>query len=474
MARPRRPPTKPSTPRLSEAARHFVLPEGIVSTEFPSIRATCLRLKITFDPWQDGAGAAILGKRKDGLYAADAIVISIPRQVGKTFLVGAIIFALCLKTSGTLCVWTAHHYPTANETFESMKAMSQRPELKPHIKRATSPGGNGVIEFRNGSRILFGARERGFGRGIPKIGIVVFDEAQILGQAAIDDMIPATNRAANPLIFYIGTPPKPSDPSDVFVNLRNEAINGESTDTLYIEFSADEDADPNDRDQWAKANPSYPAHTPAKAMLRMKKNLGHESFMREGLGIWDGSARMGAFPAGAWARRAVTTDAPNPSTLGIAADLDQVWLSLGASSDGDPTHLGVRLRVRAAEQREFFVSEVARIQQERNCPVAIWKKGAASFLIPDLEAAGVVLTPGSLDDYMQACADLKTAVMDRKVEHGNYTELNAAVDSATWRKVGQRRVLVPGNGDISALEAVAWARWAAVSKPTREFWGAVG
>jgi hypothetical protein len=101
-----------------------------------------------------------------------------------------------------------------------------------------------VIEFRNGSRILFGARERGFGRGIPKIGVVVLDEAQILGQNAIDDMIPATNQAENPLIFYIGTPPKPSDPSEVFVNLRQEAIDGESDDTLYIEFSADPDAEP--------------------------------------------------------------------------------------------------------------------------------------------------------------------------------------------------------------------------------------
>ena len=52
MTSPKRPasPTQPSTPRLSEAARHFVLPKGIVSTGFPSVRATCLKLKIVFDP----------------------------------------------------------------------------------------------------------------------------------------------------------------------------------------------------------------------------------------------------------------------------------------------------------------------------------------------------------------------------------------------------------------------------------------
>ncbi|MGH3536554.1 MAG: hypothetical protein ACRDQG_17825, partial [Pseudonocardiaceae bacterium] len=58
-----------SIPKLSEAARHLVLPAGMATTGFPAVRATCLRLKITFDPWQDSAGTAILGKRKDGLYA---------------------------------------------------------------------------------------------------------------------------------------------------------------------------------------------------------------------------------------------------------------------------------------------------------------------------------------------------------------------------------------------------------------------
>jgi phage terminase large subunit-like protein len=90
------PPTRSSAPKLSEAARHFIVPKGAVSTGFPAVERTCLRLKIAFEPWQAGAGTAILSKNADGLYAADAVVISIPRQVGKTFLVGSIIFALAI------------------------------------------------------------------------------------------------------------------------------------------------------------------------------------------------------------------------------------------------------------------------------------------------------------------------------------------------------------------------------------------
>lgn len=436
-----------------------MLPKGIATTGFPAVRDTCLRLKIVFDPWQEGAGSAILGKRADGLYAADAVVISIPRQVGKTFLIGAIIFALCIINPDSLVLWTAHRTPTANETFQSMKAMAEAPELKAHIVSATAPAGNGVIKFRNGSRILFGAREQGYGRGFTKVAVVVFDEAQILTQNAIDDMIPATNQASNPLIIYIGTPPKPSDRGDVFVNLRTEALAGESDDTLYVEFSADEDADPNDREQWAKANPSYPLRTSLRAMLRMKKNLGSESFLREALGIWDGTATVGVFGSGSWARRATTDSPPAPAALGIAADVDQVWLSLGAASVGDKPHLGSVLRVRADVQREQFVSEVARIQREHGCPVAVDAKGPASPLIPDLEAAGVTLTRGGLDDFVQACADIREAVEAGRLTHGGYTDLDAAVDAAGWRKVGDRRVFARKKGDISSLEAATWALW---------------
>jgi hypothetical protein len=476
-------PTPSSTLRLSEAARHVVLPKGMVSTGWPAVRETCHRVGITFDPWQDGAGTAILGKRKDHLYASEAVVLSIPRQVGKTYLIGAIVFALCLAEPDTLVLWTAHRYPTANETFQSLKTMVEQPKLRPHIVSATNPGGNGVIKFRNGSRILFGARERGFGRGFQRVAVIVFDEGQILTQAALDDMIPATNTHPNPLVFFIGTPPKPTDPSDVFLNMRHESLSGESDDYLYVEFSADEDADPADREQWAKANPSYPHRTPPRAMLRMKRLLGAESFLREGLGIWDRVGGLGIFTAGAWSRcfighakdGAVLEPVGEPMALGVAADLDQTWLSLGAVVGNDGKHhLGSVLRCRADVDLERFAAEVARVQRDRKVPVGIDKKGPAGVFIPALEDAGVVLTLLTFDDFIQSNADLRTAVEQGTVTHGDYDELNAAVDAAGWRKSGERRLFARKSGDISSLESVAIALWTAENAATYDVLESIG
>ena len=123
---PSQPPTSSGIPRLSELARHVVAPSGIVSTGWPAVRDKCRDLGVLFDPWQHGTGRLILAKRADGRYATTVggVVISIPRQVGKTYLVGCIVFALALIQPDTTIIWTAHRSRTANETFRAMKAKS--------------------------------------------------------------------------------------------------------------------------------------------------------------------------------------------------------------------------------------------------------------------------------------------------------------------------------------------------------------
>ena len=177
------PATKPSTPRpsrLSEVARHLCLPEGIEITGFPAVRDRCAQFGITFDPWQDALGRAALGKRADGSYAASvgSVVVSIPRQTGKTYLFGWLVFALCTLIPNLTVVWTAHRTRTSDETFAKMRSMAMRKKVAPYIlRRPRSSNGQQAIEFKNGSRILFGAREQGFGRGFDMVDILVLDEA---------------------------------------------------------------------------------------------------------------------------------------------------------------------------------------------------------------------------------------------------------------------------------------------------------
>src|SRR5262245_16283095 len=85
---------------LLPEATHLVLPKGIVSSEYPSTERVCKQIGIVFDPWEVDLNRCLLAKTKTGLYAADTALLSIPRQVGKTFDVGSVVFADSIKHAG--------------------------------------------------------------------------------------------------------------------------------------------------------------------------------------------------------------------------------------------------------------------------------------------------------------------------------------------------------------------------------------
>ena len=468
--------TKPGTTKLSDIARHVVVPKGIVSTSWPAVRDKCAQLGISFRPWQHGAGRVILAKRADGKYAATigGTGLSIPRQVGKTFLVGAIVFALCLLYPNLTVIWTAHRLRTAEETFGKMQVFAKKARIRPHILKVVLGSGEEEVRFRNGSRIMFGARESVFGLGFDEVDVLIFDEAQRLRDMTLDDMIPATNQSRHPagaLLLFMGTPPRPTDPGDAFTRMRTEALTGEDDDTGWVEFGADPDFRPTeapapltaaDWAQVAKANPSYPEDTPREAILRMRKKLGPESYLREGLGIWDEDARVGVLPG--WADRKVSTDPPPVAAIGIAVSLDLEWGSIGAAAPW-PDEVDV-VNVGAVDRRRgttWLVAEAKRIQDKHRCAVVIDEKCPDASLPGDLKEAGVSVTIAKLDDCIEACSDLVNRVKDEKVTHQNTQELNDAISAAAWRMVGDRKLWgrKQSPADISMLEAVTLAAWKA-------------
>lgn len=441
--------TSRSTTKLSDVARHVVVPKGIVDTGWTKVEKKCAEMGVTFRWWQKPIGRIILGKRADGKYATTigGTGLSIPRQVGKTFLVGMIIFALCLLRPKLTVVWSAHRLRTAEETFGKMQAIARRKRIAPHIAKIVLGSGDEAIEFRNGSRILFGARAAGFGRGFDEVDVVVYDEAQILTDAALDDMIPATNQCRQPegaLLLFMGTPPKPTDQGEVFTRMRTDCLTGEDDDTAWIEFGADEDFEPTaapaplteaDWEQVAKANPSFPDDTPRESILRMRKKLGPESFVREGLGIWD-----------------------KLELHGTVVDLD-TWVDLaddGPAYDAKPDGMAVD----ASHDREFSVAacwvdeEFAHAEEVwasgdeaatlrwvaqragRRIPVVIDGQSPAASLIPGLKALGVNVKTGAAADMSKGCGMWLGEVIAGRLTHGNQDSVNTGLLGATQRDIG--------------------------------------
>ena len=267
-------------------ARHAVFEE---SEHEEDLSGVCDAVRIPLDQWQRDIFRVMGQLNDDSSYTHETVAFSIARQAGKTHLIRGYAFAQCLAHPNTTVAWTAHATKVANESFQSLMSICDEPDIKPHIRKVIRTAGQEAIIFKNGSRIITAARERGGIRGFAKVRILVLDEAQILTETAMSDMVPTMNQATNPQIIMLGTPPKPKDASEVFTYTRRECLeafeSGETgTGQAYIEFSADGDADSDDPKQWAKANPSYPKHTKTQAILRMRKNMTEDNFRREAMG----------------------------------------------------------------------------------------------------------------------------------------------------------------------------------------------
>lgn len=413
-----------------------------------------------------------LGLRDDGEYAADTTVFSIPRQVGKTYLIGCIIFALCLMKPGLRVIWTAQVKDTALETFGKFVELAESPRVKPHIRATPRGKGDEAVLFNNGSSIEFGARESGFGRGRTDVDVIVFDEGQHLSNNALENLGAAQNVAVNPLCFVIGTPPRPQDKGEWFTLLRQEALDGESEGTLYIEFSADRGADPMDRDQWRKANPSFPNRTSERAMLRLRKKLKNpDSWRREALGIWDEITKQFSPINGALWADAVDigpSDGTKPNAL--AVDMSHAReISVGACwLEHTSAHVE---EVWAGVDEPAAVEWVAE-RAGRRTPVLIDAKSPASSMIPALRARKVKVLTGNENDMARGCGLFASDLEAGRLTHADQESINDAREGARKRAIGKAGGWGYNRTDdsvnIAPLVAVTLARVAATidEKPT--------
>lgn len=472
--------TRGGAPKLSEQAKLLVVPQDIVSTMWPSVLKTCVeKLGADFDPWQDGAGRVIFAKREDGNLAAmiDGVGMSLPRQVGKTHLIGFTVFALCVNMPGLLVIWTAHHSATTGETFLSMQGFAQRAKVAAHIKKVYTGSGDEEIRFHNGSRILFGAREHGFGRGIPGVDVLIFDEAQILSDKAMANMVATMNTSLFGLQLYIGTPPKPEDAgrSESFKRMRREALAGTLVDGAWIEFGADADAKDDDRAQWRKMNPSYPKRTPQQSLMRLKRKLTPADWRREGMGIWDDDqAGSRAISEKQWEATAVESAPDGLRSYAVSFSLDGSDVALaGATKHDDGVHVE---HVRSLDEDidiERGLTNLADWFCEKDPEgVLRWRKSsgialsgragapALAQLLRDRHVPDRWIFLPSTRDYVAACSMWLEGVRGETVTHKREGQdvLDASISITDVDKRGGL-LATTADGDETPTESVALAHW---------------
>jgi hypothetical protein len=469
-------PTRTSERRLSTVAKRLLVPSGIVDSYWREVKPVCEdQLGITLDRWQDGIAGLALSHRADGnlAHTVGGLGLCVCRQAGKTHTLTCLMFGLCVKYPGILAIWTSHHVKTNTETFMAVQSYAKRVRIAPFIDKVFTGSGDEEVRFRNGSRILFGARERGFGRGIPGVDVLMSDEAQILSQRAMQDMLATMNTSRLGLHMYAGTPPKPGDNSENFTRMRQEAIAGDATDMVWIEFGADDDCDDiDDVEQWKKANPSVPHRTPIISIRRLRRRLDDDGFRREALGLWDNDD-VSVFDLIQWGTLVNSTaDPPHSVALVIDVSPDRRYASIGVAGtvgtdDGDKS----MVLVQSMKGTAAVMPRVQKLIDSRDIVDVSITSGAARALEPDLVKAGIKYTKLSTADMAAGYATLQEAIKSGTVCHAGQLELDTAMAMArtrTWL-TGEAEVFDRRGYSVDVSPAVAAAgalyRWGLQEAP---------
>jgi phage terminase large subunit-like protein len=427
------------------------------------------RAGLTLDEWQQDALGALLGRSK-GRWSASEGALVVARQNGKSEV--GIAGALYIATSGPkkLVIYSSHEVATNNEVFQRMRDIVEMPAFEGFEPKIYTANGRESIRFNNGSRIRFLARSKHQGRGF-SADLIVIDEAFVLSDTSWSSLKPSLSASKDGLVWLLSSAPHPDSVVLRRYCLRGRA--GEDKGLCYLEWCAPLDAAPDSFESWSRSNPALGRISLETVAVELK-GLNPEDFGRERLGWWDVAAAAGIFDLGAWAALAVT-DPPaitGPRSLGVDINPARTNACIAAAGDlGENKILVEALR----EDRgvDWVVAELATLcRQEPSATVVLDQASQARTLLAELKEAGVPVVTTDTTGMTNASALFFDAVQEGRLVHLNQPILNAAVEAATQRKVGEawawaRRT---PKADITALVSASLAIWGVRNPTAGDFW----
>ena len=279
------------------------------------------------DEWQADILDDWMARTPSDRWACPTCGLSVPRQNGKTALVAGRIEAGMLLFNEQV-LYTAHLQKTATETFEEIAGFFDQPKMRKYLKDIKTALGREQVILKSGARVKFLARTRNGGRG-QHGDLWLVDEAQCLDSDGQASFLPAISASVNPQAIYVGTPPDPNEPSDVFRRMRDDARAGNTRRMSWTEYSVPEIGDVSDKSRWYLANPALGRRIQVATVEGEVEQMPDDTFARERLGWWS----------------PVNTSKNDPVIT------DKAWDALSADSapEDGKTAYGVRFAVDGSE-----------------------------------------------------------------------------------------------------------------------------
>lgn len=409
-------------------------------------------------PWQRRAIDVALEYYPDtGLYRYGTIVLTVPRQAGKTTLVGAWADYVCLSRRDAR-VWITmqngkmadswmrnDHLPTLRVFGNPERGKSSCPYTKSLRAGEVGP----LWKSNNSTFFTFPPKRDALHSKQSDLVIVSEAWAHSADTGAEIRQAVRPTMSTRPKAQLIVESTMGDDASvyfDGYVDLGIASLTNPDSRVCIIDYGIPEDADAEDLDVIAAHHPAL-GHTislqsllDAREEFRSDPLLGGTAGWARAYGNRPTRSRVAAFPPGIW-EAAGTERVDMPDRYGLAFDVNPAGTHVAVVSAWRGQDNKGRPRAFLEDHAEIPVREaagyIAALAKARSVPVGYDTVGPATLELADQVAKhrGVKLVGMATREFATSCARIDREVLDGTLAHFRQPTLNEAVSVAVRRNI---------------------------------------
>jgi hypothetical protein len=302
--------------------------------------------------------------------------------------------------------------------------------------------------------------------------VLVMDEAQELGDDAIEALLPTISAApsGNPQQIFTGTPPGPKANGEIFTRVRTDGLAGKDRALSWHEWSCEPDADLDASSSLATANPSLGIRVNRDITDAERGTLSDAGYGRERLGMWDDASSHRVIDTGTWNDCVDESSRPSSAyalAVGVSPDRSVASVAFAGQRDDGRWH------VELDEQRNGVAWVAGYVVERcaRNPIRAVVVNGSspAASIVDELLRRKVKVTTATAQDVAQAFGTFFDCVAEGLVRHTDQPQVNAALAVARKRPLAGGSAWSQQNStsDITPIEACTFALWGAQSSKAK-------
>lgn len=423
--------------------------------------------------WQNNLLKAILAKTKKGLWVHTKFGYSVPRRNGKNEIIA--MRELYGLNEGEHINHTAHRTTTSHAAWERLLRIISQAGFKEDIDYTSlRASGRERIEFlKTGGVIEFRTRTStgGLGEGFD---LLVIDEAQEYTDDQQSALKYVVSDSKNPQTILCGTPPTPVSSGTVFTNLRKKALNGETKNTGWAEWSVEEQSDLYNKELWYLTNPSLGTILTERSI---EDEIGDDEidFNIQRLGLWIRYNQKSAISKVDWDNLIINK---------IPKFKGKLFVGIKYGADG--TNVSMSIAVKTEDERIFIESiDCQSIRNGNTWIINFLKKADVADIVIDGQSGQKILADEmkefkikapilpTVKEVIVANSMWEQGIYQNSICHNNQPSLTKVVTNCEKRLIGS------GGGfgyksqfednDISLMDSALLAHWiCSISKPAKK------